>query len=426
MENRTTAEGEVVITTLNTTDTTKEEENNDDEAEEVLQCVICDNEIEEGDETEHEGDIYCDRCFHEEFRHCDRCGDLERRDNLTFVENRDESYCVNCYDREDCFTCDACGETLTGDCYGQEGYCQNCWDNRERDNGEDLNREFDKSDKLVEEGKRAFSCEIECYYPDDDTSLVEEVIENIDEGIGMSEDGSLNDCGKEFQTPKLSGEKGEKVLKDLCRELSNRNFYVNRTCGLHIHLDAKDFQGETEKIKRLMLFYLMIEPLLFSYLPFSRRKNRYCLPLSQFYHEQEIREANEITDIEKMWYREQSQEQIENRKKNRYDNTRYAGINLHSMLSNNHLEIRHHSGTIDYTKIINWVRLHVRVLDKISNNEIEMSEIINLKNILNLSQRQSKVFKMLDLEEDLQKYFIARNRKFGKEIEEDEKTLCAE
>ena len=425
MENRTTAEGEVVLSS-NTTATTTEEKNNDDEAEEVLQCVICNREIEEGDETEHEGDIYCDTCFNDEFSCCDSCGEVERREDLSYIDNTDRHLCYNCYERQDCFTCDGCGETLTGDCYGQDGYCQNCWDDRERDNGENFDRGYERSDRLVEEGKRAFSCEIECYYPDDDLDILREVMENIDEGIGMTEDGSLNDCGKEFQTPKLSGEKGEKVLKDLCRELNDRNFYVNRTCGLHIHLDAKDFQGETEKIKRLMLFYLMIEPLLFSYLPFSRRKNRYCLPLAEFYHEAEIKNAYEITDIEKMWYREQSQERIENCKKNRYDNTRYAGINLHSMLSNNHLEIRHHSGTIDYTKIINWIRLHVRILDKISRDEIPLGEIINLKNILNLSQRQSKVFEMLDLEEDLQKYFIARNRKFGKEIEEDEKTLCAE
>lgn len=414
MENRTTAESEVVET------------NNDTEAEEVLRCIICGCEIEEGEETEHDGDIYCESCFNDEFACCDSCGDIERRDDLTYIDNTEEYLCSSCFERQDCFVCEGCGERLTGDCYGAEGYCQNCWDDRERDNGEDFNRVYDKSDRLVEEGKRAFSCEIECYYPDDDIDLLREVMENIDEGVGLSGDGSLDDCGREFQTPKLSGEKGEKVLEDLCRELNDRDFYVNRTCGLHIHLDTKDYQGETEKIKRLMLFYLMIEPLLFSYLPFSRRKNRYCLPLSQFYHEQEIREADNITDIEKMWYREQSQERIENRKKYRYDNTRYAGVNLHSLLSNNHLEIRHHSGTIDYTKIINWIRLHVRVLDKISKDEIPLDEIINLKNILNLSQRQTKVFEMLELEEDLQKYFIARNRKFGKEIEEDEKTLCAE
>lgn len=414
MENRTTAEGEVVET------------NNNTEAEEVLRCINCNCEIAEGEEEEHNGDIYCTDCFDEFFYCCDGCGRVERRDDLTHIDNTDEYLCYTCYERQDCFTCEGCGETLTGDCYGAEGYCQNCWDDRERDSDEDFNRNYDKSDRLVEEGKRAFSCEIECYYPNDDIDLLREVVENIDEGIGLSGDGSLDDCGKEFQTPKLSGEKGEKVLKDLCRELNNNNFYVNRTCGLHIHLDAKDYQGETEKIKRLMLFYLIVEPLLLSYLPFSRRKNRFCLPLSQFYHEQEIREANDITDIEKMWYREQSQEQIENRKKYRYDNTRYAGVNLHSLLSNNHLEIRHHSGTIDYTKIINWIKLHVRILDKISKDEIPLDEIINLKNILNLSQRQTKVFEMLDLEEGLQKYFTARNRKFGKEIEEDEKTLCAE
>jgi len=425
MENRTTAEDEVVLSS-NTTDTTTEEKNNDDEAEEVLQCVICNHEIEEGDETEHEGNIYCNTCFNDEFSYCADCGEIERRDDLTYIDNTEDYLCYRCYERQDCFTCDGCGETLTGDCYGQNGYCQNCWDEREGDNGENLNREYDKSDRLVEEGKRAFSCEIECYYPGDDISLVDNVISNINEGIGMSEDGSLDDCGKEFQTPKLSGEKGEKVLKDLCQELNDNGFYVNRTCGLHIHLDAKDFQGETEKIKKLMLFYLIIEPLLFSYLPFSRRKNRYCLPLSEFYHENEIRNANSITDIEQMWYREQSQEQVENRKKYRYDGTRYAGVNLHSLLGNSHLEIRHHSGTIDYNKIINWIRLHVRILDKISKNEIELSEIIYLKYILNLSLKQAKLFEMLDLEEDLQKYFIARNRKFGKEIEEDEKTLCAE
>jgi hypothetical protein len=47
--------------------------------------------------------------------------------------------------------------------------------------------------------------------------------------------------GAEIQTPVLSGEKGENLLKKLCDHLNNCEARVNTSCGLHVHFGAEDF-----------------------------------------------------------------------------------------------------------------------------------------------------------------------------------------
>lgn len=399
------------------------------QAEEVFICINCEKHfLHESEGKYDDDDWYCQDCFDDEFCICSDCGEYVRQDDTKEVQ--DDYVCNECYNDNDYFYCDQCDRHYPQDNYGGNGLCEDCYNDETReendeDSSNDQDRKYSKDDSRVESGKRAFSCEIECYYPEDDYQKVRDVLASIDSGIGMSHDGSLNNYGKEFQTPKLSGKKGKDILKNLCDELNANEFHVDRTCGLHIHLDTSDLAGRIEKLKKLILFYMIIEPLLYSYLPFSRRANRYCMPLSEFYHEDEIKNVCDISQLETIWYREQSHEKIERRKNDRYDSTRYAGINLHSLLSNGHIEIRHHSGTIDYQKIQNWIDLHVRILDVIEQDNISLDNIIKLKYILSLSQKQTKVFELLNLEPKLQKYFTARNKKFGNELE-DHQDLCAE
>jgi hypothetical protein len=276
----------------------------------------------------------------------------------------------------------------------------------------------------VEAGKRAYSCEIECYYNDIDD--LEKVSKEITPQIGITDDGSLDDNGKEFITPKLSGVIGEKTLRKLCKELNANNFYVNRTCGLHIHLDCSDYKTDNgelniDKVKKLFLFYLAFEPVIYSYLPLSRRKNTYCLPLNSFFHEKEINEAQELNRLEQIWYREQDFDRIKDRKSEKYDSTRYAGINFHSLFSNGHLEIRYHTGTIDYRKIKNWIDLHVAILDYIRNDNYAWAEIGEVKFLSQLQDKQARLFKLLNLPKTIQKYLISRQKKFKTPAEVEDK-----
>lgn len=384
-------------------------------------CSDCGDTEWQDEKHEADGEIMCSDCFHENWEHCNDCGNAVCQDDCKWVD--DNSLCEKCYS-DNYFRCDSCDNSFHNDNYGSDGLCEDCHSRRqdEEDNESEntqFNRKYHKGNDYVDPKHRAYSCEIESYY--NDFCDYETVAEELPEDIGISEDGSLKDKGKEFQTPKLSGKKGEKLLKDLCISLVKNNFYVDKTCGLHIHLDTSDIAGKIDEIKRVMLFYLFFEPVIYSYLPFSRRTNRYCMPLAQFYHEDEILNCDNVEDLEKVWYREQKPERIASRKREKYDNSRYAGVNIHSLLSNGHIEIRHHSGTIDYTKIKNWIDLHLAILDKAQT--IPLSDIVKVKFILDLAQRQDKMFEMLDLKDTTKSYFLARSKKFGKELTEEIKCV---
>lgn len=338
----------------------------------------------------HDGRI-CENC-HDDYSYCDNCGESYHRDNLIRDDETDLFYCADCY------------------------------------NGISVrSRPYSTGDELVTRGKRAFSVELETYYPN--RRSLKAVADKLPKGFGFCDDGSLGGSGKEFQSPKLSGEKGEKELKKLCTSLIDNGFTVNRSCGLHIHLDTKDFK-KFEGVKSLFLFYLHFEPVIYSFLPFSRRNNNFCKPLSQFYQENEIATANNLATLERIWYRENDFIKLGRRKLQKYDDSRYAGVNFHSMLANGHIEIRHHSGTLQYEKIIAWARLHSRILDLCSLKGKTLQDayylqgkILQVKYILDLNQKRERMFDMLELDNELRGYFTSRAMKFSTEIVE---TPCAE
>lgn len=115
----------------------------------------------------------------------------------------------------------------------------------------------------------------------------------------------------------------EPRLFALCRKLSALNFRVNASCGLHIHFDMRGRSSDEVKARaRIAESWLHA---LQELLPASRRGNEYC------------KWGISTTD-------------------------RYRAVNLRAFQSHNTLEIRCHSGTVDYTKILAWIRLCELVL----------------------------------------------------------------
>src|SRR3990167_2246044 len=387
---------------------------------EVFVCNICKTDIKIGDEKDDPDETnkkLCENCLDKHFKECYNCGNLVHEDNQNFAF--DDCYCENCYN-DRYFVCEGCNNICSNDDYAENGLCNECARSDEDNDEESYLREYSKKNTHTEAGHRIFSCEIECYYKDTDN--LQEVYNTINEDIGIALDGSLGSRSEEFITPKLSGKTGEKVLRDLCRKLAVNNLYVDRTCGLHIHLDTSDMQGNYKKIKQVFLFYLAFEPVLFSYLPLSRRKNTYCLPLSEFFHEKEIKECQSLERLEQLWYREQDLTKIEDRKKEKYDQSRYSGVNMHSLLANGHIEIRYHSGTIGYNKIIKWIQLHVAILDYIVKDNITESILSDIKYLPTLKEKQDKLFNLLNLLNNIRNYFIEKQKKFSN----NQKNICVD
>ncbi|WP_266364212.1 amidoligase family protein [Tellurirhabdus rosea] len=142
--------------------------------------------------------------------------------------------------------------------------------------------------------------------------------------------------GFELVSPILEGSEGLEQLRTVCRILKQQHAYINRSCGLHIHFDAENIG--LPQTKNLLVNYARYEAIIDSFMPASRRANTngYCLSLRG--REAGIDAATSMQTLA-----------------GRALPSRYFKVNLQSYLRHKTIEFRHHSGTIEFGKISNWV-----------------------------------------------------------------------
>lgn len=151
-------------------------------------------------------------------------------------------------------------------------------------------------------------------------------------------DGS---CGYEVVSPILSGEKGIAELRKVCETLTQIGCKVNKKCGLHVHLGA-NFLG-VDRVRSFLKRYLANERNLDSIQPKTRRgnKNPFCRSITNTYQNglnDSLDSCNTIHEMAGLQF------------------NRYSKVNLQAYPKYSTIEIRHHAGTTDATKIETWVR----------------------------------------------------------------------
>jgi hypothetical protein len=371
----------------------------------------------------------CQRCIDNKYYCCDECSEYNDYSITRRGCNGTLRYCENCWD-DIFFSCDNCGSTYNRDdahtCCDDDIRCGECCYecNPQEENSVDISdyyREYSTEKTNCTRGKRMFAFEVECNFKNttsvnniyDDTKLLD---------LGIEHDGSLGSRGVELITPVLAGTKGLNYLKHFCKQLKENEFSVDSACGLHIHIDGKDFKGNNDvslqNLKKLALFYLEFENVVMSFIPESRRKNRYCLPISESFTTKQILNCYDLESFETLWYKETDKSRKEHRKSKKYDDTRYAGINFHSLLANGHLEIRYHTGTVNYEKMMNWAKLHICIMNSIK--ELSNDIIKNGKYLTSLTGKTDLMFKLIKLDAESIAYFKKRQKLFNSNNEDDE------
>ena len=140
----------------------------------------------------------------------------------------------------------------------------------------------------------------------------------------------------ELVSPILVGEDGLHELETVCWVLDACDVKVNESCGFHVHMDASDFNMDAWK--NLALSYKHIERIIDSFMPRSRRDNRYCKSMRSL-SEARIARAATIRDLQQA-----------------FDNNRYYKVNLEAYSRHRTVEFRQHSGTINFAKMEKWIR----------------------------------------------------------------------
>jgi Putative amidoligase enzyme len=136
--------------------------------------------------------------------------------------------------------------------------------------------------------------------------------------------------------------------------LGENGVKINKSCGLHIHFDAQNMTAN--HLKNLVINYGNFESVIDSFLPESRRgnNNTYCKSVRSL--EAQISSA---TTIRKM------AEAI---------GSRYYKLNLQSYLRHQTIEFRQHSGTVEYTKISNWILFLHNLVEYSATKRISQTE----------------------------------------------------
>lgn len=175
----------------------------------------------------------------------------------------------------------------------------------------------------------------------------------------------------ELVSPVLEGEAGLKELEKVCWVLEFCDVKVNDSCGLHIHMDAADFDLQTWK--NLALSYKHLERVIDSFMPQSRRQNYYCKGLSPI-SAADIQASQNINDLRAA-----------------FGNNRYRKVNLEAYARHRTVEFRQHSGTTNFTKMENWVRF---LNGLITFAKSGIASNTGLENIPFLDEKQKLFYKL--------------------------------
>lgn len=171
-------------------------------------------------------------------------------------------------------------------------------------------------------------------------------------------DGTVNGVGWKYGlecvSPPLLGERGIEEVKKVARALTLTGAKVNKTCGLHVHVEIPDYT--TDHIRSLILRYAANEPQIDMFVPRTRRDslNSFCKSLTKLVRTRKFRDATDTSSVIKTY------------------KNKYYKLNLLTYPRQGTVEFRQHSGTTNGEKISQWIRFCVGFVD---SSKIELQDV---------------------------------------------------
>ena len=297
-------------------------------------CHGCNGQVHDGDVHWTYDNGYCEGCFYEYFSYCESCGEATPRDYIIYVD--DYPYCESCAP----------------------------------DSSEDLVERIEnntppstsiKCSNFNYKVKRLVGIEAECIYEDGEEFWTPMHWNNVSDGSISSDVEGYS--ATELVSVPLSGD----FIVDAVDNLMNwKNIFyadVNRSCGLHIHIDSTDMSAK--EVARVGMVYSYFQEILKSMMPKSRQDSNWCRDFNMMFDELVGIDSEE--QLVSLYYESMDcSPSIE-----KYNDARYSGLNLHSRYYHGSLEFRLHSGTLNKTKILNWISICNTIVEK----GIELSKL---------------------------------------------------
>lgn len=166
------------------------------------------------------------------------------------------------------------------------------------------------------------------------------------------------------------------VINKVCEVLSKNDSKINKTCGMHVHLDMRN-----RDVNKCFTNLVVAQPILYGVNPKSRSNNKFC----QITEQKEFKPSGNKDD-------------------------RYHGINAEAYNKYQTLEIRIHAGTLNPVKINNWVKLLLCVVNTEKTR----------KNHFNEDKTFGNFIRYFDVDIELADYIAKRIETFNKDTSMEE------
>jgi Putative amidoligase enzyme len=179
-------------------------------------------------------------------------------------------------------------------------------------------------------------------------------------GAGITDDGSVGvDAyirSAEIVTAPARGESFIRQIDDVVGAIRQCGGKVNRSCGLHVHVDARDLT--LAHVLTLVRLYERIERTMYSLVSRSRRTNHFCGPWGDALIKGEVSNPDApITvrerDLDVNTYGDERTARSVKSQRSKHG-CRYHGFNVNALHCHGTVEFRLHQGTTDPRKIKMW------------------------------------------------------------------------
>lgn len=265
---------------------------------------------------------------------------------------------------------------------------------------------FPKRTKKTPKAMRFTGFEIECITekPWNDRENYDRYYSNYDANVlggakkfvlNIHDDGSVEGDGfpAEVVTQPLL-ENRKSAIKSLCDSVKKRGGYVNRSCGGHIHVDAKDLKSllrDEENMVIAVKFLTLCEPALYAVTGKGRIGNSFCNPLGMELRSEYDYDTNKEEDF---W------------DDGDLKGDRYHSINFCALEDHGTLEFRLFAGTLEHEKWIAraaFAEAIVNKLKKVIENPKLLKKFhrkshlsgLDLDKVIDISYNKRKLYKDL-------------------------------
>ena len=140
------------------------------------------------------------------------------------------------------------------------------------------------------------------------------------------------------------------AIQEIVRKLRAAGAKVNDSCGIHIHVDAAAHNEKT--LRNIVNIMAAKEDLLYKALKVKVARERYCQKADlRFLEEINRRRPKTMDRFERIWYNGDSC------RYSHYDDSRYHGLNLHSVFSKGTIEFRLFNSTLHAGEVKAYIQL---------------------------------------------------------------------